>query len=205
MGEGASVAEMVQGRPWLFENLGYHVDISHLQSCVRVAAGLTDAEVLGLAVELCEYGRHLSRDFQSHEPPPFDDFYNDYRIFLRALIGQGVDGAVRYFASKAERHGPDEDGNHFPAEVLVYLLHRVGRPREAIDAYVKHLRRAPGPLSICPSLLVLCEKAGDYSRLLEIAEEKRDLLQFGLALAKSASQAAAAPAAARSAGQRPRS
>jgi len=182
----ASVAALIDGRPWLFENLGYHVDISHLQSCVRVASAGSDREVIAMAVEFCDYGRSLARDFQIHERPPFDDFYNDYRILLRALLGQGVDGAARYFTSKADRNGADEDGHHFCGEVLVYLLARVGRPRDAIAAYRKYLAAVPGPLRISPALIDLCRAAGDYEPLLAYSEERGDVLQFTLGLVERA-------------------
>ena len=85
-----------------------------------------------------------------------------------------------------ERADPDEDGNNFPAEVLTFLLAQVGRPEDAIAVYIEHLKDAPGPLSVCPSLLQLSALAEDYSQLLETAREKDDLLQFGLGLVKRA-------------------
>lgn len=196
--EEADVVTLIEGRDWLFENMGYHVDISHLQSCVRVAAGLSDPEIIGLAIQMCEYGRRLARDFQVHERPPFDDFYNDYRIFLRAITGEGVDGAVRYFTSKLERQkkktekaaesdlppGFEEDHTPFCAEVLVYLLDRVDRHDAAIDTHLEYLLDTQ--LTISPPLLQLCDHAGDYTKLLERAQAKDDLLQYGLGLLKRA-------------------
>ncbi len=180
------VGTLISEREWLFESLGYHIDISHLQSCVRAAATLEDPETVNKAIQMCDYGRRLGRDYQVTERPPFEDFYNDYRIMLRALSGEGVDGAIRYYTSKMERTDPDEDGNNFPAEVLTFLLAQVGRPEDAIAVYIEHLKDAPGPLSVCPSLLQLSALAGDYSQLLETAREKDDLLQFGLGLVKRA-------------------
>ena len=177
---------LISEREWRFESLGYHIDISHLQSCVRAAATLEDPETVNKAIQMCDYGRRLGRDYQVTERPPFEDFYNDYRIMLRALSGEGVDGAIRYYTSKMERTDPDEDGNNFPAEVLTFLLAQVGRPEDAIAVYIEHLKAAPGPLSVCPSLLQLSALAGDYSQLLETAREKDDLLQFGLGLVKRA-------------------
>ena len=176
------VKKLIESRPWLFENHGYHVDISHLQSVIRIAASLKDREALDRALQMTEYGRRLPRDFQQNDRAPFDDFYNDYRIFLQAMLGIGADGAVRYFTQKAERFQVDEEGKHFPGEVLVYLLDRLGRHGEAIAAHVKYLKDVRGPLSAAPSLLELSSRAGDYSRLLEVSKEKDDILLFAAGL-----------------------
>ena len=184
-----NISALIADREWLFESLGYHVDISHLQSCIKAAGSLQDPETIRKATQMCDYGRRLGRDYQLAEPPPFEDFYNDYRILLRALAGEGVDGAARYYTAKVERNDPDEDGNNFPAEVLVFLLSKVGRPADALDVFVKYLREVPGPLAICPSLMELSRQAGDYSQLLSIAENKNDLLQFGQGLVQKESSA----------------
>jgi tetratricopeptide (TPR) repeat protein len=183
-GVGDDLRKLIESRPWLFSSHGYHVDVSHLQSVVRISLGLRSREALEKALQMTEYGRRLARDFQSPDRPPFTDFYNDYRIFLQALLGTGIDGAVRYYAQQAERASPDEEGRHFPGEVLVYLLYRVGRYRDAIDAYLKHLKSTRAPLSIAPSLLELCERAGDYTKALETARDKGDLLQFAAGLVR---------------------
>jgi hypothetical protein len=189
--EGAVPAEsdvrvLIENRPWLFQDHGYHVDVSHLQSVIRASASFKNKDALELALQMTEYGRRLPRDFQMNDRPPFDDFYNDYRIFLQAIAGTGIDGAVRYFTQKADRASPDEDGKHFPGEVLVHLLYRVGRYKDAIEAHLKYLGSYRGPLSAAPTLFELCELAGDYSKVLEQAKSREDLLQYTAALVKQA-------------------
>jgi hypothetical protein len=182
----ADIRKLIEERAWLFQGFGYHVDVSHLQSVIRIAAGLKDREALAFALELTEYGRRLPRDFQHPDRPPFTDFYSDYRIFFQALLGTGVDGAVRYFTMKVESQGQDEEARRFPAEVLVYLLYRVGRYREAIEAHRKYLKNAQGPASIAPSLLELCDRAGDHSQLLAASRERDDLLHYMAGLVRHA-------------------
>lgn len=183
--EKKDIRSLLEKHPEVFDGHGYHIDISHLQSVVRFSATLDDKECLEKALQMTEYGRRLPRDFQSSDSPPFDDFYNDYRIFLQAMLGIGVDGAVRYFTQKADRAGIDEEGKHFPAEVLVHLLDRVGRHRAAIEAHKSYLKDVRAPLSAAPSLLELSERADDYSTLLEIAEDRDDVLQFAAGLIRS--------------------
>ncbi len=180
----ADLRTLIQDRDWLFEGMGYHVDVSHLMAVVRVAGTLEDQDSIDKGVQMTEYGRRLGRDFQHPDSPPFEDFYNDYRIFLRALKGEGVDGAVRYFTQAAERHSVDEEGRHFPGEVLVYLLHRTGRTEEAIDAHLKYMKQMGSNTTIAPSLAQLCEATGDYSKMLEVAREEDNLLQFMTGLVK---------------------
>jgi hypothetical protein len=192
--EQADIRSLVSAHPELFEGHGYHIDISHLQSVVRFSSILEKREGLDKALQLCEYGRKIPRDFQSPDPPPFDDFYNDYRIFFQALLGTGVDGAVRYFTQKADQAEVDEDGKHFPAEVLIHLLYRVGRYEDALDQHEKYLKDYRGALSVAPSLLELSDRMGSYERLLGIAEAREDLLQYAAALAKQAAADSSTPA-----------
>ena len=180
----ADLRTLIAERDWLFEGMGYHVDVSHLMAVVRVSATLEDEASIDKGLQMTEYGRRLGRDFQHPDSPPFEDFYNDYRILLRALNREGVDGAVRYFTQAADRHAMDEEGRHFPGEVLVYLLHRVGRTDEAIEAHLKYLKQVGQNTTLAPSLADLCESAGDYSKLLEVARKQDDLLQFMLGLVK---------------------
>jgi len=56
---------LIAGREWLFEGNSYYADTSHVSSVIRFSVDLTDAESLGLAGEIAEYGTHLARCFTS--------------------------------------------------------------------------------------------------------------------------------------------
>jgi hypothetical protein len=182
--QAKSVRSVVEEHGEIFADRGYHIDISHLQSVIRCAAGLKGQAELELAIKLCDYGRRLARDFQAHDRPPFEDFYNDYRIFLRALAGEGVDGALRYFRAKAERAEVDDSGQHFPGEVYVFLCHRTGRQDEAAAAHLKYLKNMQGRTTLAPSMAEICEAAGDFASLLKSSLEQGDLLQYSAALVR---------------------
>ena len=76
--------------------------------------------------------------FQYQDDPPFDRVYEDRATYLRALLGEDVDGAIRHFEEKAERFDPERYGNG-PAEVLIGLLIRLERSDEAIGVFRRYL------------------------------------------------------------------
>jgi hypothetical protein len=178
------IPTLVAGRDWLFEENNYHIDTSHLAAVIRFSSDLTDRETLTLAVELTEYGRRLSPLFQYKGHPPFDNIYVDYGTYMRATLGEDADGAVAHFRQKVEAADPNEVGSG-PAQVLVGLLARLGRYSEAVDASVKFLSDTdPSQLS-CPTVVQLCEMAGDQTRMKELARQHGDLLSFAAAVLKS--------------------
>ena len=175
-----SVPELITGRDWLFGEYDYYVDTSHLVSILRFSLDAAGREILALAVELAEYGKHLAATFQFRGDPPFEDGCKAYAIYLRALIGEDVDEAVAYFHGKLAACDPDSCGTA-PAQSLVALLARLGRYSEAIAISLDYLRDAdPNQLS-CPSVFQLCQSAGDYERLRSLARERGDLLHFAAA------------------------
>jgi hypothetical protein len=167
-----NVPELIAGREWLFGEYDYYVDTSHLASILGFSLDLDDRETLALAVELAEYGKHLSPMFQYRGEPPFEDGCADYAVYLRALIGEGADEAVAHFRSKASHADPRA------AEALVTLLVRLDRYTEAIDVSLEYLRDVEPAQLQCPSVFHLCQMAGDYGRLRELARERGDLLHF---------------------------
>jgi hypothetical protein len=185
--ESRSILELVSGRDWLFGEWAYYVDTSHLVSTIRLSADLKDREMLNLAVELTEYGKLLSHHFHYRGDPPFENIYTDYGIYLRALLGEDVDGAIEHFRGKVEASDPEQVGSG-PAEVLVGLLARLGRFQEAIQLSIERLAEAgPDQLS-CPSLIQLCQLAGDFGQLRKLALERGDLLNFTAAMLQGAPQ-----------------
>ena len=96
-GEAASIAELIEGRDWLFADEAYHTDISHLSATVRYSILVSDPATLALAVDLTEYGRRLSPRLQYEGMPPFEQTFEDHRHLPRAFLGQDVDAAISHF------------------------------------------------------------------------------------------------------------
>jgi hypothetical protein len=183
------IPELLAGRDWLFEGNSYYVDTSHLTSVIRFALDLTDREALGHVVEMAEYGSHLAPMFQERSEPPFDNFFADHAIYLRAVCGENVDDAVAHFRKKVETCDPEETGTA-PFQILVGLLARLERYSEAIEISQRYLSKTPPSELGCPTVVQLCFLAGDYSRLREVARERGDLLHYAAAAAVKNAQAA---------------
>jgi hypothetical protein len=172
-----SIITLITGRDWLFEGNNYYIDTSHVVSVVQFSLELTDREMLGLALELTEYGKRLGSLFQYRGEPPFENIYVDHGFYLRALLGEDVDEAIAHFQKKVTEGDANEAGS-IAAQVLVGLLARLGRYREAIGVSLEHLGTYDSGQLACPSLLQLCQLAGDYGQLMKVAREQKDLLSF---------------------------
>jgi len=176
-----SIAALIEGRPWLFENNAQYTDSSHVAPVLEFCAELDDSETLRLAVEIADYASRLGEMFQYSDNPPFERAYEDRGIYLKALLGEDVDLAVRHFDEKAAAADADRDG-YRPAEVLVQLLIRLERYDDAINAFRRYLMDAtPEDLS-CPSLPQLCQMAGDFGQLKQVAKQHSDPLSYMAAL-----------------------
>jgi hypothetical protein len=172
-----SVSELIAGRDWLFDNNAQHTDSSHLVSALRLSAELEDKETLKLAVELADYGSRLGDMFQYEDDPPFEHGYTDRGVYLKALLGDEVDSAVQHFEQKVADLDPDQYGSG-PAEVLVQLLTRVSRYDDAIKAFRRYLADVETEELSCPSLLQLCQMAGDFEQLKQVAQQQSDPLSY---------------------------
>ena len=174
---GNNVTELIRGRDWLFGDLDYYVDTAHLAAIIPLALDFTDREALQLALELCDYGAHLSPKFHYHSDPPFEDFYRDHAIYLKALMGCDTDAAIAHFREKVDASDPTTAGTG-PAQVLVLLLTRLKRYQDAIRVSLEHLSdQKPNELG-CPTIPQLCQLAGDYDSLRENARRGGDILNF---------------------------
>ena len=193
-GQGGVVRRLIAGRPSLFEDEFYHIDVSHLSSVVQMAVHLGPGPELELARELCEYGRHLSGRFQGPGDPPFTDLYPAYGTYLAVLAGDEVEKGLDYFRAQADAADPETVGT-YPAQVLVNLLLRLDRPAEALAVARKHLAAADNRHLSCPGIAELCQKVGDYRTLAEVAREQGDAVHFMAGLLAARAGAGSAPAA----------
>ena len=182
--ENDRLAELIAGRPWLFEGNSSYVDSTHLSVLLRFTPELEDPESLRMAGEMADYGRCLAPMFHFRGDPPFEDTYADHAVYLRALLGENVDQAVAHFRKKATE-AISALGDTTPAEVLIELLVRLGRHTEAIEASLQLFPASnSNPLS-CASAIQLCQMAGDYRQLRNLARERGDLLTFSAAVIQS--------------------
>ena len=184
--ESRSIPTLIAGRDWLFENHAQSTDSSHLASLLKFCGELDDKPALLQAVEIADYGCRLSPMFQYDDDPPFDRGYEDRGIYLRALAREDVDRAVAHFEARAADCDLDRNGSR-PAEVLVELLCRLARYDDAIRAFRRYLTDAPPAQLSCPTLPQLCEMAGDFEQLKEIARVQSDPLSYIAAAIKSRS------------------
>jgi hypothetical protein len=174
---GSTIRELLGVRAWDFEEEYAHVDVSHLSSVVQMAVVLQPGEELNLARELCAYGKLLKGRLHYGADPPFEDLYHAYDLYLGALAGDNVAGAVDYFRAKAEEADPETVGT-YPAEVLVNFLLRLERPAEALAVARRYLAAVDGRRLSCPSIAELCQQAHDYRTLAEVAREQGDAVHF---------------------------
>ena len=84
---------------------------------------------------------------------------------------------IEHFRRKVAECDPNEHGTA-PAQVLVGLLSRLERYPEAISISLEHLKEVDPNQQACPSVLQLCQWAGDFEQLRKIASEQGDVLSF---------------------------
>lgn len=175
--EADRIVELLQAREWLLADARYYTENSHLVSVVQASPQLQDNESLEMAWELAEYGRRLDPMYQYPSEPPFTDTYADYAAYLSALLGKDPNRGVAHFRRKLDDSVPGS------AEVLVGLLNRMGRYREALEISVQFLGGDAG--RECPPALELCQSAGEYERLCQLAREEGNLLAFAAGVIQS--------------------
>jgi hypothetical protein len=176
----ATLIDAIAGREWLFDEGNYHVDVSHLGAVVRFARFLTtQSSNLAKAVELCEYGRRLSSQFQYPSDPPFDDYYVAHRHFFKVLQDADRQKSLGYFRDRLAA-APETDDRRLIAYVLVDLLVRTGALEDAVLVAAEHLRDLDESSGF--SFAQLCEEAGRLDLYRDAAREKGDLIGFTSAL-----------------------
>jgi hypothetical protein len=180
----ATIAELIGDREWLFQENSYHIDTTHLASTVKFSRVLEDEESLRIALDLTEYGKRLSSQFQYQGDEPFADIHPSHGLYFQALLGENVDEAVSYFKDKADSLEINEHGTA-SIEVHVDLLARLARPKEAMDELLRLMPAGVQPMGLAPSLFELAQESDNYEQLLSYCRERDDLLGFATSLVHS--------------------
>lgn len=188
--EGDDLGAIVEERGWLFEGNAYYLDTSHVSSLVQMAPAIDRERTLELLLGMARYGSQLSEMYQFPGNPPFENVFEDYAAYIGTVLRRDVGAGLEHFRRKIETCDPNIAGTT-PAQVLVNLLVRLGRPGEAADVALEHLSEADPQFLTCPNALQLCQMAQDYKRLAEVARNRRDLLSFAAATMQAETRAAA--------------
>jgi hypothetical protein len=174
-----SLRSLVAGRDWLFEGGNYHIDVSHLHAVIRFARSIEPpAEELDLALQMCEYGRHLVPALQYAGEPPFTDYHVAHAAFFKALLNKDREKSLQYFRDQLTSE-PDEADRPILAYVLVDLLTRVGRLDEAVSIASTWLTNLSEDVRM--SFTELCLQAGQLDALKEAARKNGDLVTYATA------------------------
>ena len=186
----ASIVELLAAAGGLQDDPSFHVDVSHLQSVLRIARVCTERPVIEKAWELAVYGCRLPDEVTYPGESPFENVAEASRLFYGALLGRDVDAAIRYFRKAAALARVEESGT-LPADTLVYLLWRLGRPAEALHTALERppengmpsVMQASGVL---PSLVDLAVAGNSLDALREACRRRGDEITFAATFAAAA-------------------
>jgi len=164
-----------------------HVDVSHLQSVLRIARVCTDHEIIRAAWELACYACRLPSELVYPGEPPFENVGEASRLFFGAQLGHDVKEAIGFFRRAATLARIEESGT-LPSDTLVLLLTRLGQPAAALHAALE--RPADGPMpsamlasGMLPSLVELATAADAWDELLAACQSRGDTITYAATLA----------------------
>jgi hypothetical protein len=191
-----SIVALLEAAGGLADDPSVHVDVSHLQSVLRIARVSVDPAVVRKAWELACYGCRLPAEVVYPGEPPFEDVAKASRLFFGSQLGHDVDEAVAFFRRAAAAAG-DHAGT-LPCDTLVLLLSRLSRPAEALHAALQRPQddglsgqlQIPGLL---PSLVDLAAASGEWQLLRRACRERGDEITFAAALAAERSGGRSTP------------
>jgi len=187
---GAPLAPLWVGRPELFADDAYHIDLSHLAATVRLAPLSDDPQALSAAIDLADYGTKLAAPFQQSGDPPFEALYPDHALYLRGLLGDdpdAVERAIAWLEDRLPTPPPSSFIETLPAQALARLLIRHDRLLDAARLAATYLYGVPETALTVPTPAQLCLRAGPQgvALLVELARTHHDLPLLAAALALS--------------------
>ena len=186
-GPDASLTGVLESAGGLKDDPAVHVDVSHLQSVLRIARVCTDHVTLRRAWELASYACRLPKETVYAGEPPFENVGESSRLFYGAQLGIEVEPAIAFFRKAAVLAKVEQAGS-LPGDVLVLLLWRLARPAEALHAALDRPRDDAGPsllqaTGMLPSLVEMAAASGDWRPLRKACKEHGDEITFAATLA----------------------
>lgn len=193
-----AIAGLLAAAGGLVGDPAVHVDVSHLQSVLRIARVCTDETTLTRAHDLARYACRLPQDVTYPGEPPFEQVGEASLHWYGAQLGIDVDAALAFFRRAAARAKLEETGT-LPADTLAVLLWRLGRPAEALTAILERPADPGMPsmmqaVGMLPSLLEIAAAADDWTALKQACRDRGDEITFAAAIAAERHQGQSEPA-----------
>lgn len=178
----ASIVGLLDAAGGMKDDPSFHIDVSHLQSVLRIARVCTERATIEKAWELSVYACRLPEEVTYPGEPPFENVGEASRLLYAAQLGRDVDETIRYFR-KAAALARVEDAGTLPADTLVYLLWRLDRPAEALHAALERPADHGMPsvmqaIGMLPSLVELAEAGNAIDALREACRNRGDEITF---------------------------
>jgi hypothetical protein len=178
----ASIAGLLDAAGGMHDDPSFHIDVSHLQSALRIARVCTERSTIEKAWDLSVYACRLPEEVTYPGEPPFEDVGQASRLFYAAQLGRDIDDALRYFR-KAAALARVEDAGTLPADTLVYLLWRLDRPGEALHAAlerptVQGMPSVMQSIGMLPSLVDLAVAGNAVEALRTACRNRGDEITF---------------------------
>ena len=185
-----SIVAMMEAAGGMDGDQAIHVDVSHLQSVLRIARVCTDTDTVDKAWELACYGCRLPTDATYPGEPPFENVAAASRLFFNAQRGHDIREAIAFFRSAAVTAQVAESGT-LPADTLVLLLWRLNRPAEALHAALQRpqdeaMASTMQASGLLPSLVELAAAGNAWDALREACRLRGDEITFAATLAEAA-------------------
>lgn len=178
--QDSSLDEFLEQHDWLVREGGHHADATHLASVIRIAKQTTTTKDHKLARSLANYGCRLGEDFQFASDPPFEDLYEDHRIWFEALTGKDQDNAIAHFSNKAEE-ARGQYHQTAAAEALVDLQIRTDRRDDAVDSAARLLFKQIEPDDLPPSAFEIAKSATQFGKVAETFRETGNFAGYAFA------------------------
>ncbi|MFM8634600.1 MAG: hypothetical protein ACKOEX_07295 [Planctomycetia bacterium] len=177
-----SIVALLDAAGGLTNDPSIHVDVSHLQSVLRIGRVCIDRPILEKAWELAVYACRLPEEVNYPGESPFENVAEASRLFFGALMGREIDRSLAFFQRAATAARLEEAGT-LPADTLVYMLWKLGRNAEALRAALSRptdhgmpsIMQASGML---PSLVELAVAGDALDSLREACRERGDEITF---------------------------
>lgn len=178
--ETLSLGEFLEKFNWLVREGGHHADATHLASVIRIARQTTSSEDNAKALSLANYGCRLSEDFQFASDPPFEQIYEDHRLWYEAMAGINIESAIKHFADKADQ-AKGEYSETAVVEALVDLQIRTDHRDAAVESTTERIISQLEPDELPAAAFEIAKSPSQYGTLAQAFQENGNFAGFAFA------------------------